>query len=543
MRFSLPLVGKELEEQASRKRTYHVRLGYALILMGTFYTIYADVVGAGGDALTALGQGLRLYTPLVGILFAYVVFVVPAFSSGAVNSERKTGSLDLLRLTTLGPGSIVIEKFVGRLIPVLCNLAIALPVLLLTYTFGGVALAKLCHAATALVVTAILVSAISLDMSAILDTAEGAFGATIGVIAALTVTALGLTSLLPGQAHWWLALSPPAAVWEFDIVGGGAASTAILVVTAFAISAIFLWDAIRRLRGLADTETLAAPEPVVERVLRSIAAGKLPVSRPIAWRERHRRWIGRPRFAAVFVGIVAVLALLGARLAGNITYWDRFALLLLSGLWLGGLLISVAGTVGAISNERVDKTFEVLMTTPLTGREILRDKMIGVQRFQWTLLLVVLVCLFAFSMSTLLVQPPPALFYGALAVGLVVDLGMLCWLAVFVGLRVRQANRASVIALLIIFGICVVPLVIGPQFSGILWLARFVSPVAFFYDAFMPLWTANWGGFHAAEVGAVAGLHAAVWLLLSSHCIKHADRYLGRVEFDWWSRQRRTSPF
>ncbi|MEM7260943.1 MAG: ABC transporter permease, partial [Planctomycetota bacterium] len=224
---TFPLVAKELEEQAARKRTYQSRIAMGVILFGAFASVYLDVIGTQFDQLTVLGQGGRLFDALLLVLLSYVCFIVPGYSSASVNSERRNGSLQLLRLTPLGPTSIVVQKFVGRLVPVLCNLMIGVPVLVITYAFGGVEFDDLVVASVALVATALVLSAIALDLSAAFDSPEAAFGGTILLAGALAAAVFALTKWWPPAAPWAFGLAPPLAL----AYGAGSGPLSWLVVS------------------------------------------------------------------------------------------------------------------------------------------------------------------------------------------------------------------------------------------------------------------------------------------------------------------------
>src|SRR5438874_2340890 len=109
--FSLPLLEKELIEQAARKRTYLVRGGYACLLFFVAFLIFYEELRAGATSpLAVLGRGRDMFTALVFIQFAGVYLFMPAITCGVLTQEKERDSLQLLLITRLGPWTILFEK-------------------------------------------------------------------------------------------------------------------------------------------------------------------------------------------------------------------------------------------------------------------------------------------------------------------------------------------------------------------------------------------------------------------------------------------------
>ena len=96
LRASLPLLTRELIEQANRPRTYGVRVAYAAILffislsIGTSF--YASV---DNDPLALLGQGRQMFMFLAVMQFIALYLLVPAMSAGAITSEKEKNTISL----------------------------------------------------------------------------------------------------------------------------------------------------------------------------------------------------------------------------------------------------------------------------------------------------------------------------------------------------------------------------------------------------------------------------------------------------------------
>src|SRR5262249_18950981 len=108
--FSLPLLAKELIEQAARRRTYVIRLVYActLFLAATLY--FFDIIrNASINPLSVLGRGKEIFERIVHVQFAGIYLLMPAITSGVLTIEKERATLPLLLLTRLGPWTIVLE--------------------------------------------------------------------------------------------------------------------------------------------------------------------------------------------------------------------------------------------------------------------------------------------------------------------------------------------------------------------------------------------------------------------------------------------------
>src|ERR1044071_10410109 len=147
-RLDWPLLGKELLEQAAQKRMYVVRVTYAVILFGAFTVYYIRNLGA--DNVLVLGRGLGPFNFLVSAQLAAIFLFLPPMMAGALTQEKERDTLGLLFLTDLTPWELILQKYVGRLIPMLTLLFLSLPLLAVTYSLGGVSFAMLASSATTL---------------------------------------------------------------------------------------------------------------------------------------------------------------------------------------------------------------------------------------------------------------------------------------------------------------------------------------------------------------------------------------------------------
>lgn len=134
--WELPLLVKELNEQSSRPRTYVVRFLYAASLFTAACALFYGGF-LSGDTNT-LGRGRFMFERLVTYQFWAIFVFLPAISCTALTIEKERNSLGLLLITSLRPWQIVLQKALGRIVPMLTFLLLSFPLMAVAYSFGGV---------------------------------------------------------------------------------------------------------------------------------------------------------------------------------------------------------------------------------------------------------------------------------------------------------------------------------------------------------------------------------------------------------------------
>ena len=178
-RWGLPLLTKELAEQSARKRTYVVRTMYATLLVGfAMLMFWAEVYREITSPFDVLGQGREMFQVILMLQFAGVYLFMPAITCAVITAEKERNTIGLLLLTKLGPWTILMEKFLGRLVPMGTFLLLALPLMGFTYAMGGVTQQDLWISLWALIITVLQVGALALACSAFFRSTVASFIAT-----------------------------------------------------------------------------------------------------------------------------------------------------------------------------------------------------------------------------------------------------------------------------------------------------------------------------------------------------------------------------
>jgi len=175
-RFSLPLLAKDLVETANRRRTYVMRVVYALLLYSAALLIYVGTTDAfHKTGFQLLGTGEELLNITFGLQCVGICLFMPAMSVGAITIEKEKNTLTLLFLTRLGPWTILFEKYLARVVNMASYLLISLPLFGIAYSLGGVTQLELWSAIWTLLIFSAQVGAICMACSAFFQSTAAAF--------------------------------------------------------------------------------------------------------------------------------------------------------------------------------------------------------------------------------------------------------------------------------------------------------------------------------------------------------------------------------
>jgi ABC-type transport system involved in multi-copper enzyme maturation permease subunit len=434
----LPLLEKELIEQAARKRTYLVRVGYACLLFFVAFLIFYDELQAGATSpLAVLGRGRDMFNALVFLQFAGVYLFMPAITCGVLTQEKERDSLQLLLITRLGPWTILFEKLLGRLVPMICFLLLSLPLLGFAYSLGGISSRLLWTGIWMLVLAVIQMGTLALACSAFFRTTVAAFVTTYVVAflmffgPAVTWMFLYLVGYLLGldfnalvehlfgssisESTILLGMFPFFGPPLFGVLGsfGGlgtwpliAHSVIVLgmsglclvlarkcvVSRAFVAPRNFLLEFFKILDGRFARRSVAGIKAEAGTVAGTASAtdtSLLPADEPIAWRELTKRALGRSRYLVriLFFTEIPLLLFCAVLVAAEFVSHNQYSqiprllvTLMMFIFWALAVLVISVHSASLIAGERSHQTLDVLCTSPLTGREIVLQKFRSVRR-------------------------------------------------------------------------------------------------------------------------------------------------------------------
>jgi hypothetical protein len=557
-----PLLGKELLEQAAQKRMYVMRVTYAFLLFGAFGIYYVRHLAEG--PVLALGRGYDPFIFLVRAQLFTIFLFLPPMMASAIAQEKERDTLGLLFLTDLTPWELTLQKYVGRLIPMLTLLFLSLPLLAVAYSLGGVSSGMLESSALTLFLTCLLVGALALECSAHEATTVQAMVRCWGLCFLFaTCCTFGPLSMLMGPGRGLitgqgLLFMVPTIFTSVIYLG----ATLIFLVRAkqnleprafiqrrnpFGHQFKLLdqyWKDIRKLtRALLRKRDKEASELAAEVLRKQL--GKLGDDRDWSVGGFLLARMQVPTllaFAIIFGFIVLIFVFITVLMDPKSAPF----FVIIGAFWILALLTIPILSANAVASERMNERLGAILTTPLTISEILGEWLAPVQRWIGFLVKPMLVLFLVEALVKLKTQDTDQprwlnviVYLGISLLTLWIYPRLVQWVCLFIGLRNRNQVRAMMTAFMLVTAWCVIPPIIGnflaetrllpPGWSGIL---TYVSPVTFIYIA-EKIGTA--GSTIAVTGGLVMlvlihfCLAVALWWKVRQICLKNADRYLGRV--------------
>jgi ABC-type transport system involved in multi-copper enzyme maturation permease subunit len=170
------------------RRAFAFLTFYLTVLSGFVWMLESRVSqSARGGAFESSQTGTTVFTGLLFLETLLVVFLAPAFTTGAISQEREKQTLDLLVATPISSFSIVIGKLFSALAWVFILVIASIPLTAIVFVFGGVAPEDLVRGYVVLLIDAIGLGTIGLFFSALLRRTLAATVASYFVVLALTL--------------------------------------------------------------------------------------------------------------------------------------------------------------------------------------------------------------------------------------------------------------------------------------------------------------------------------------------------------------------
>lgn len=545
--WDLPLLTKELIELSVRPRTYQIRGAYAvLLLMLSFLVLCWIVPSYSGSPLNVFGVGATILK-VIQYLQAYGLYIiVPVLACGTLTVEKERKSLDLLLITRLGPGTIILEKFLSRFVPALNFILVSAPILAFCYALGGIDSSDVLSLIKDQVLVAIRLTSVGVMCSAVFRTTSRALVGTylFLVLAAileyfgirLVENVLGInqssfilsgSSELPFDAGIFVIQITP---WLLKFVNG---------VISLAMSGLCLLVGrhfLMRTSSGGSARVSVRNRYSLERQPRN--PKDIPAEDPIAWSERpwaaQQVWWWTNRICGI-AAMSALLFLFSLRQEQSFVSAMMTSFIIL--VWLIVTLWICIYASGQIVQERTRQTLDVLLTTPLTGEQIVRQKMARVGRIiqlgRFSLLSCVLIAT-SFRWST------SFLVNSALMIWLYPQ--VIAWQAMVCGLPVKNSVWAILKSLLVIVARCLLPylliIVLAIFSNGRVFSGEGTPDFVFFLACLSPLTLliaadqlTSDGIEHFALIGPFVTVVANGILLvyLQYKATQGADKFLGRM--------------
>ena len=497
----LPLLRRELTELSSRRRTYVIRFVGAIIVLTAVMLYYSYQVallessgyGIGsGNPNRFLGAGAPIFKGIVQMLFVSVEVLMPALICGSITIEKERNTIGTLFVTRLSPMTIVLEKLGSRLVPMFTFLLLTFPVLAVVYSLGGVETTLLLGTLWLLFCECLLYAGIGLLCSSWFATTVTAFiwsYVLTGLLAVFSgLFAHELPMALPTPFYLWIAafqgIDPSRygnnnfALLAQSSSGFLHTLAQLLFVVATTIPSLMVTTVfVLMARVFLVRRAFISSASVMLKVFKSIDGfyvrlndrttggmvllkdhNSLPLFDPVAWRERSKKSLGKARYLfrvlVVMEGPTLFICVGAATVSARSDFSGLRELLLLVWAIVAMILAMKGATV--ISAERVRETLDALLSTPMTAKEILTQKVAGMKRLMivlaipilsvhFTLLLLNVDLRTMFSSSQTMFNVGWYIASSILTTFLTMQI--LAWIAVLMGLRSKSQSRSAMTAI------------------------------------------------------------------------------------------------
>ena len=531
----LPLLAKELTEQAARKRTYQVRFVYTtLLFVATCLLFYGNLSSEGTTSV--LGRGRPMFNQLVILQFWGIYLLLPATVCGVISSEKEKESLSLLMLTTLTPWQIIVQKLFGQLIPMFTYLFISFPLMAIAFSNGGVTASHMWSGILLLALTCLQVGSFSIACSAFFRTTYEAFVASY--LCFLVMCYMIPSLYAPFVFEWAESRAMQQAVAGattiiFSIFGFLFLARVFLESRAFVPARNYLLELFRHL-----DETFTEMNHVTGGIVLVKDVDMLPGREPVAWRETSKKSLGTVRYLFRMLVVLELPLLwvfqlsrgpLGGVPAGSVT-------VLLYVLWAVSVAMVAVHAAGLVSSERSHQTLEVLLTTPIAARNIILQKFRGVRR---------LICVLCVPfLSIYMFEQWFKAGYGWdyvlwSTVFVLIYLPLMAWFSMWLGLKIRSQIRATLVAICLIVVWLTLPVAIRYLFAygfnikvaGSAGYLLILSPTVVIrgIESGAPAAMGIPGPFWPFYLGNAAFYGGLLWLFRHVS-LKDADQRLGRIK-------------
>jgi ABC-type transport system involved in cytochrome c biogenesis permease component len=456
----LPIVGRELRVAARRRSTYWNR---ALSALAAILIFGGALIFEAASPPKELGKVVFNILSCLFLLSSLAAGV--RYTADCLSEEKREGTLGLLFLTDLRGYDVVLGKLAATSLNCIYALLALFPVLAIPLLLGGVSLDELWRMAL------VLANALFFSLAA---------GIFISTMSKSPRRAMSGTLLLILVVHAGL---PSLGAWMgYRYYNGGTLNTFYLPSAGYAYSLAFdagfnsrpgeYLESMLVMHGL-GWALLALASVVVRNSWQDKPAGAW-LSR---WQQRWQHWSygsagQRLAFRARLLNVNPCLWLGGRHRLKPTLVWS--ALGFGACIWLWGalqwredwvnevtyvftaLILHVTFKFWIASEaclrlgpDHRNGALELLLSTPLTVREILRGQMLALRRqFFWPVLLVAgLDFLFLFTVFNRLGPPPDGNQWVWFGLGniltFVADVYTLCWVGMWIGLIAKHPNRAT----------------------------------------------------------------------------------------------------
>ncbi|HWX18651.1 MAG TPA: ABC transporter permease subunit [Candidatus Binatia bacterium] len=495
----LPIVQRELRAAVRRRSTYRVRWWTALLAMlVSFFALVGVGASGGGSSI-----GGPLFSILTGYAFGLCLLAGVLLTADSLSEEKREGTLGLLFLTDLHGYDVVLGKFMARALNAFYALFALLPMAALPLLIGGVTGAEFWRMTLALANALFFSLATGVFVSALVRDAQKALGGTLGLLlllgaglpaladlgarAGLAPALLDLVGLSPffpfSGARELIYAAHPGKFWT-TLLASHALAWTFLGVASWILP--WIWrEGAERFNPFpnAGSKWRWWQRRNSVSIRQAMLKARLLSKNPVLWltsQERGLRWAA---WAVVLAWGAMVLFAEPVRPRGA---W-RFTM-----GWFDdqphtafGFILKVLFAFQAcrfFAEGRRNGSLELLLSTPLTNREIIQGQLAAIWRiFRWPVLVFgallfaplaahVLDIILGGDSQQLLSVLGVSFLNGIYCLRFWLDCLAVCWFGMWQALSMKQPALASAKTILLVL-ILPAPLCVLDLFASLLFFS------------------------------------------------------------------------
>ena len=431
-----PIFDKELRVSSRRKRNYFLRVAYIWLLTAFIGLAWIFMAKQGGSAsmvyqLSRMSEtGKYVTVTIVWFQFIAIQLLAIVMLSAAISDEIYRRTLGLLMTTPISSLQIVIGKLFSKLLQLVLLLAISMPILSVVRVLGGVSwdyvVSSLCVTLTAAIFAGSIGLALSItnrhSHTVIVRTFLLCF--LFYIVPAIVLPLLQFVYQIRINAEMILFyVNPFVAMGILTRSMLSPAMTAIGLswplhcAVMLGISALLLAFSTVRVRKAGLRQATGQAGIFASRTERRLADGKVskktvlyassrrtrPVKGPpVIWKEIINLWIKSRRLTVVAASVLAVLLL--AAVYGYCGYkgyldHEETHIVFILAFFFFGLFRTASSAATCITSEKEALTWPILLTTPLTEKQIAFGKIIGSCIGGWAFWLLLAAHVVVFSLA------------------------------------------------------------------------------------------------------------------------------------------------
>jgi ABC-type transport system involved in multi-copper enzyme maturation permease subunit len=371
---------KEMVTLARRKRHFFSRGLLLGVLLATISLSWLSglrrLYHSGFIDTSFMGRQLFLTFTITQLLA--VAILMPALTAPVIAAEKDRNTLSLLLMSNLKRYNILLDKLLSRIVLIALLLLSGLPLFLALLAFGGITPMQILVSYTSIFATILFCSGIGLLFSTLLNRMHTAMIATYATIAGyfFAIIVLSETHNLPCDVEFLLPVSFSDAAY------GESVSLLVLSTLVFLVSLRTCYCLLPKVTGHKRRHFLKRLSGWMNVFFERINFTGVTMmnekdtlkGNAILWKEAHKHFFCSTTF--LIRSCYALLMLSMIVLIVMREWQAATAVVTLVGAVLLAIIALLASST-AFTTEREKHSFEVLMSSPLTARDIVMAKFIG----------------------------------------------------------------------------------------------------------------------------------------------------------------------